>query len=219
MGKTKDRFQDLSFCPDSDTSDTSIGACPGTSVRTTDAGGAVYDFPASNTGNQMQLLIDALVFVATNNSREIYTTVLDPWGKINNNMDPNWQIGDSATEASGGRYTEDLGRGEDGHLVVVNDTRISIDDAFSLHPSISFDSQQNAHVTWMDTRDYGFKKDDNYEIYYSKLRMRGAGDWDGVPEGLSTYQIKKIDDTRVSDLGEASQARPGHLQVLIQLLL
>ena len=128
--------------------------------------------------------------------------------KINNNMDPNWQVGDSATEASGGRYTEDLGRGEEGHLVVVNDTRISIDDAFSLHPSISFDSQQNAHVTWMDTRDYGFKKDDNYEIYYSKLRMRGAGDWDGVPEGLSTYQIKKIDDTRVSDLGEASQARP-----------
>ena len=98
-GNTKDRFQDLSFCPDSDTSDTSIGACPGTSVRTTDAGGAVYDFPASNTGNQMQLLIDALVFVATNNSREIYTTVLDPWGKINNNMDPNWQIGESATEA------------------------------------------------------------------------------------------------------------------------
>ena len=42
-GNTKDRFQDLSFCPDSDTSDTSIGACPRTSVRTTDAGGAVYD--------------------------------------------------------------------------------------------------------------------------------------------------------------------------------
>ena len=207
-GNTKDRFQDLSFCPDSDTSDTSIGACPGTSVRTTDAGGAVYDFPASNSGNQMQLLIDALVFVATNNSREIYTTVLDPWGKLNNNQDPNWQVGDSATKASGGRYTEDLGKGEEGHLVVVNDTRITIDDAFSLHPSISFDSEQNAHVTWMDTRDYGFKKDDNYEVYYSKLRMRGAGDWDGVPEGLSTYQIKKIDDTRVSDLGQASQARP-----------
>tara|TARA_B100001115_G_C15848584_1_gene429512 strand:- start:13304 stop:18346 length:5043 start_codon:yes stop_codon:yes gene_type:complete len=207
-GNTKDNFQDLSYCPDSDTSDTSIGACPGTSVRTTDAGGAVYDFPASNTGNQMQLLIDALVFVATNNSREIYTTVLDPWGKLNNNLDPNWQVGDSATTASNGRYTEDIGRGEEGHLVVVNDTRITNDDAFSLHPSIAFDSQQNAHVTWMDTRDHGFKKDDNYEIYYSKLRMRGVGDWDGVPEGLSTYQIKRIDDTRISDIGIETQGRP-----------
>ena len=60
----------------------------------------------------------------------------------------------------------------------------------------------------MDTRDHGFKKDDNYEVYYSKLRMRGVGDWDGVPEGLSTYQIKRIDDTRISNIGVETQGRP-----------
>ena len=65
-------------------------------------------------------------------------------GKINNNMDPNWQIGDSATEASGGRYTEDLGR-EDGHLVVVNDTRISIDDTY--HCTLQFHLTVNKTLT------------------------------------------------------------------------
>ena len=204
----KDRFQDLAYCPDTDNSDTSIGACPGTSVRTIDAGGAAYDFPASSSSNQMSMLIDALVYMATNNSREIYTTVLDPWGKLNNNADPNWQVGDSAIRTSNGVYYEDIGSGDEGHLVVVNDTRITVDDAFSLHPTISFDSEQNAHVSWMDTRDHGFRKDDNYEIYYTKLRMRGSGEWDGVPEGLSTYSIKRIDDTRISEIGAATQQRP-----------
>jgi hypothetical protein len=51
-----------------------------------------------------------------------------------------------------------------------------------------------------DGRDYGFEKDVNYEIYYSKLRLRGAADWDGVTGGLPTYGIKKITDTPISNV-------------------
>ena len=70
----------------------------------------------------------------------------------------------------------------------------------SFHPSIGVDRQGNTHIAWMDGRDYGFEKDVNYEVYYTKLRLQGAGEWDGAEEGLSTYAIKKINDTPVSNV-------------------
>ena len=86
-----------------------------------------------------------------------------------------------------------------GHLVVVNDTRITLDDAFSFHPSIAVDSQGNTHLAWMDGRGYGFEKNVNYEVFYTRLRLRGAATWDGVESGLPSYGIKQIVDTRISD--------------------
>ena len=56
------------------------------------------------------------------------------------------------------------------------------------------------HIAWMDGRDYGFEKDVNYEIYYTKLRLQGAGEFDGRDDGLSTYAIKKINDTPISNV-------------------
>ena len=41
----------------------------------------------------MALLVEAMVYISTNNSREIYMTVLDPYGKMNN--DPTWTPGAS----------------------------------------------------------------------------------------------------------------------------
>ena len=107
----------------------------------------------------MDTLVEAMVFLATNNSREIYMTVLDPYAKIQNPA-PGWVYGQSGTDEGNNRYTEDLGPSQDsngyGHLVVVNDTRITLDDAFSLHPSLAIDNSGDTHLTWMDTRDYGF---------------------------------------------------------------
>mgnify|MGYP006203817643 FL=1 len=137
----------------------------------------------------MALLVEAMVYISTNNSREIYMSVLDPYAKMNN--DPSFTPGLPGHSAQGGTYAEDTGAGADGHLVVVNDTRVTIDDAYSFHPSIGVDNQGNTHIAWMDGRDYGFEKDVNYEIYYTKLRLQGAGAWDGAEEGLSTYAIKK----------------------------
>ncbi|MDC0056493.1 hypothetical protein OAJ94_05525, partial [Deltaproteobacteria bacterium] len=98
-----------------------------------------------------------MVYISTNNSREIYMSVLDPYSQIDSGS---FQYGFSGTTVSNGNYHEDIGG-----LVVVNDTRITIDDAYSFHPSIGVDLEGNTHIAWMDGRDYGFEKDVSYEVY------------------------------------------------------
>ncbi len=204
-GNIESHMRDLAQCPNGVVS-TATRNCPGNSIRSTDAGGQTYEFPSGTGGaSQMQLLVEAMVYISTNNSREIFMTVLDPYGKMQN--DPQWVPGNSGHTTSGNGYVEDTGRGSEGHLVVVNDTRVTIDDAFSFHPSIGVDMQGNTHIAWMDGRDYGFERNVPYEVYYTKLRLQGAGEWDGVPDGLSTYAIKRIDDTPISEV-EGSQQMP-----------
>ena len=199
-------FKDLAQCPNGVQS-TATRNCPGNTIRSTDAGGQVYEFPSGSGGaSQMALLVEAMVYISTNNSREIYMSVLDPYGKMNN--DPSWTPGVSGTVAQNGNYIEDTGKGSEGHLVVVNDTRVTIDDAYSFHPSIGVDMEGNTHIAWMDGRDYGFEKDVNYEIYYTKLRLQGAGEFDGRDDGLSTYAIKKINDTPISNVETNSGLAP-----------
>ena len=196
-------MQDLAQCPNGFVS---IGTrtCPGTTTRNTDAEGQMYSFPTgSQSAADLQLMVEALVYLATNNSREIFITVLDPLSLLDSPW-PGWNKGDSGTKTQNGRYTEDIGPSSDlqgyGHLVVVNDTRITLQDAFSLHPSIAIDTSGNTHVAWMDGRAYGFDIDVNYEIYYVKLRLRGTAVWDGAPEGLPSYGIKQITDSVISDV-------------------
>ena len=196
-GNIQSHFMDLVQCPNGIVS-TQTRNCPGNTLANTDAGGQAYEFPSGTGNNQMALLVEAMVYISTNNSREIYMSVLDPYAKMNN--DPSFTPGLPGHSSSGGNYAEDTGAGADGHLVVVNDTRITIDDAYSFHPSIGVDNQGNTHIAWMDGRDYGFEKDVNYEVYYTKLRLQGAGAWDGAEEGLSTYAIKKINDTPISNV-------------------
>ena len=196
-GNIQSHFMDLVQCPNGIVS-TQTRNCPGNTLANTDAGGQAYEFPSGSGTNQMALLVEAMVYISTNNSREIYMSVLDPYAKMNN--DPSFTPGLPGHSAQGGGYIEDTGAGADGHLVVVNDTRVTIDDAYSFHPSIGVDNQGNTHIAWMDGRDYGFEKDVNYEVYYTKLRLQGAGAWDGADEGLSTYAIKKINDTPISNV-------------------
>ena len=209
-GNIESHMRDLVQCPNGVVS-TATRNCPGNSLRSTDAGGQAYEFPSGTGGaSQMQLLVEAMVYISTNNSREIFMTVLDPYGKMDN--DAQWIAGDSGHTTTGSGYIEDTGRGSEGHLVVVNDTRVTIDDAFSLHPSIGVDMQGNTHIAWMDGRDYGFEKNVPYEVYYTKLRLQGAGEWDGVPNGLSTYAIKRIEDTAISEVEGWQQMPQGSSQ-------
>ncbi|HJM55167.1 MAG TPA: hypothetical protein QGI72_02860 [Poseidonia sp.] len=196
-GNIQSHFMDLAQCPNGIVS-TQTRNCPGNTLANTDAGGQAYEFPSGSGTNQMALLVEAMVYISTNNSREIYMTVLDPYAKMNN--DPGFTPGAPGHTVNGQTYVEDTGAGADGHLVVVNDTRVTIDDAYSFHPSIGVDMQGNTHIAWMDGRDYGFEKDTNYEVYYTKLRLQGAGAWDGAEEGLSTYAIKKINDIAISNV-------------------
>ena len=196
-GNIQSHFMDLVQCPNGIVS-TQTRNCPGNTLANTDAGGQAYEFPSGSGTNQMALLVEAMVYISTNNSREIYMSVLDPYAKMNN--DATFTPGLPGHSSQGGTYAEDTGPGALGHLVVVNDTRVTIDDAYSFHPSIGVDMQGNTHIAWMDGRDYGFEKDVNYEVYYTKLRLQGAGAWDGAEEGLSTYAIKKINDTPISNV-------------------
>ena len=198
-------MMDLAQCPNGFVS-LSQRTCPGSTTRLTDAEGQMYSFPTSAASStELQLMVEAMVYLSTNNSREIYMTVLDPLSLIQN-PPPTWQMGDSGTfiDTTADRYIEDLGPSIDGlgygNLVVVNDTRITLNDAYSLHPAISVDTSGNTHLAWMDGRAYGFDIDVNYEIYYTRLRLRGAGEWDGAPDGLPSYGIKQIVDSAVSDV-------------------
>ena len=201
-GNIQSHFLDLAKCPNGVVSTqprNCPGADPANNPSNVNAGGQAYEFPSGSGGaGAMALLVEAMVYVATNNSREIYMTVLDPYAKMNN--DPSWTPGAVGHSVANGGYVEDTGSAETGHLVVVNDTRVTIDDAYSFHPSIGVDMQGNTHIAWMDARDYGFEKSANYEVYYTKLRLQGAGAFDGAEEGLSTYAIKKIQDTAISNV-------------------
>ena len=106
---------------------------------------------------------------------------------------------------SGNRYyIEDVGPSLDlqgyGHLVVVNDTRVTLQDAYSLHPQVALDSQGNTHIAWMDGRSYGFELDVNYEVFYTRLKLKGAGQWDGASDGLPAFGIKQIMDSAISNV-------------------
>ena len=198
-------MMDLAQCPNGFTS-LNTRTCPGTNTRLTDAEGQMYSFPTTASNSvELQLMVEALVYLSTNNSREIYMTILDPLSLLEN-PPPTWQKGDSGTfvDTTADRYIEDIGPSIDGlgygNLVVVNDTRITLNDAYSLHPAISVDTSGNTHLVWMDGRAYGYDIDVNYEIYYTRLRLRGAGAWDGAEEGLPTYGIKQIVDSAVSEV-------------------
>ena len=197
-------MMDLAQCPSG--SGLNSRSCNGATTRLTSAGGEMYSFPTSaSSSTELQIMVEAMVYLATNNSREIYMTVLDPHSLLDNPW-PGWTRGDSGTEANSQQnyYAEDIGPSEDdqgyGHLIVVNDTRITLDDAYSLHPSIAIDTSGNTHLAWQDGRVYGFDIDVNYEIYYTRLRLRGAAEWDGVPGGLPSFGIKQIADGAISEV-------------------
>ena len=59
-------------------------------MANTDAGGQAYEFPSGTGNNQMALSLEAMVYISTNNSREIYMSVLDPYAKMNN--DPSFTL-------------------------------------------------------------------------------------------------------------------------------
>ncbi len=212
-GSVGSQMRDLAECPNNQPSTPSVARfCPGGTPRTTHAQGAVYAFPTgSSSAAELQFMVEALIYLATNASREIFLTVLDPYALLENPW-VGFSPGQSATRCfpqcsatTGARYyMEDVGPSQDlqgyGHLVVVNDTRVTLQDAYSLHPSVALDSQGNTHIAWMDGRPYGFDLDVNYEVFYTRLKLKGASVWDGASDGLPSFGIKQIMDSAISNV-------------------
>ncbi len=68
-GNIQSHFMDLAQCPNSVVS-TSTRNCPGNTLRSSDAGGQAYEFPSGSGGsNAMALLVEAMVYISTTNSR------------------------------------------------------------------------------------------------------------------------------------------------------
>ena len=69
-------MMDLAACPNGFVS-LNARSCPGSTTRLTHAGGQMYSFPTSSSNSaELQLMVEALVYLATNNSREIFMSVL-----------------------------------------------------------------------------------------------------------------------------------------------
>jgi len=196
---------DLATCPGSSVTTTPRNCNPNGPVRQQDAGGSVYEFPRGGGGNQMGKLVEAMIALATNNSREIYTTILDPYVKL---QDPTFTYGSPAYSTSGGKYTEDVGPADaangDYHLVVVNDTRLTLNDAYSFHPSIGIDSKGFSHIAWMDARDYGFRLEHPYEVYYMKTKYAGKQPFDGIAGGMGTQNVWEVTPSAISEVEGAT---------------
>ena len=207
------QMRDLAECPNNQPGTPSVARyCPGGTPRTSHAQGAVYAFPTgASAASELQFMVEALIYLATNASREIFLTVLDPYALLENPWvgfspgQPATQCFPQCSATSGSRYyIEDVGPSLDlegyGHLVVVNDTRVTLQDAYSLHPSVALDSQGNTHIAWMDGRPYGFDLDVNYEVFYTRLKLKGASIWDGASDGLPSFGIKQIMDSAISNV-------------------
>lgn len=191
-------MKDVTQCPEG-TITVADRACPGTSTRSTDAGGIVMEFPSGRLDG-IETLAEALVQVATDTPRDIFVTVLDPWAKVDGNVDPAWSLGSPAHRATEFGWQEDLGTSRSGHLVLVNDTRLTVDDAWSERPDLEIGADGHTHLVWQDSRDHEERRDAPREVYHMELDLRGAGSWNGLPAGLPTLATRASQPLRLSDL-------------------
>lgn len=197
---------DLSQCPNGVVS-TFVRNCPGHSVNLTNAGGHVYEFPTNSPGPSRQLLTEALIHLAINNSREIQLTVLDPYHWMN--TDPSFVIGNSADTLVNGTHVERLGS-----FVHIDDTLLTNDSSNSLHPSIDFDQDNNLHLAWMDGRAQQSLNGSVPEIFHAVYNI-STNQTDGVPNGLNLSNITVYPPQVVSEVenntGHATSAYPSLL--------
>ena len=92
------------------------------SVNYTNAGGFVYEFPLpSASATQWQVLTEALIHLAINNSREIQLTVLDPYHLMNTKSHVMGMSGDTFVNGS---HVERLGS-----FVRIDDTLLTNDSS------------------------------------------------------------------------------------------
>ncbi|RUA04884.1 MAG: hypothetical protein DSY88_02260, partial [Candidatus Poseidoniales archaeon] len=179
---------DLANCPTGAVS-TSPRVCSAQTDRLTDVGGSVYSVGSNS-------MLSVLIDVANSGGPEIFTTVLDPYAKL---RDPNHVRGSSAHDESGGAYTEDIGWGgtHGNHFVVVNDTRITEDYAFSTRQQVDLLSNGWFEFVWSDSRDAdGSSPSDPHEVYYKRVDI-SAWDFSGQAGGIDIGSIQGAESSEV----------------------
>jgi hypothetical protein len=180
-------MMDLAQCPNGFTS-LNTRTCPGTNTRLTDAEGQMYSFPASASNSaELQLMVSAMVNIASGGSTEIFMTAMDPYSFINNPR-ASWSTGDpgSIANSTGNWYGEYTGPSVDpltgyGNLVVINDTRLTNGAEWSSKPDVDIDEFGNVHVAWSDGRFNVLERTGPSQIHYMQIDPDRDGAYDGEP--------------------------------------
>ena len=175
--------RDLSQCPLGSVS-SNPRTCSNVNLRNTDAGGMVTQWPSSN--QNLSEMFDFWMEIIHSGSPEVWTTVLDPYAKLSSQS---FQRGMPAHFENGGVYAEDIGWGGlvANHFVVVNDTKITDDDSWSVRPDVELTSDGWFQYIWSDSRQ-GRSQSDAHELVWKKVNLE-AWDFNGQHTGINLASI------------------------------
>ncbi|MBO58168.1 MAG: hypothetical protein CMA77_04140, partial [Euryarchaeota archaeon] len=171
--------RDLSQCPLGSVS-SNPRTCSNVNLRNTDAGGRVSEWPS--TGQNLSVMFDFWMNIIHSGSPEVWTTVLDPYAILSSQS---FQRGMPAHSENGGVYSEDIGWGGlvANHFVVVNDTKITDDDSWSVRPDVEITSDGWFQFIWSDSRQ-GHSQSDSHELVWKRVNLE-AWDFNGQATGIN----------------------------------
>ena len=167
--------------------------------------------PVANYTDEVNALVQSIIALTTSSgSTETYLSVLDPYSMISNPRST-WSMGDPghSVDSETGEYIEDTGPAVDyvwqdgigwstiGHLVIVNDTRLTNGHGWSVSPEVNSDEDGNVHIVWVDGRSEEHSRTAPSQLHYMQLDLSRAGPFDGEAEGLDLSTVSVVSDSLV----------------------
>tara|TARA_Y100001970_G_scaffold59553_2_gene75809 strand:- start:23428 stop:28320 length:4893 start_codon:yes stop_codon:yes gene_type:complete len=168
--------------------------------------------PIASYTDEMNNMVSAIINITTGSgATNTFLTVLNPYSLLSNPRST-WTIGDPGhtIDAESGEYTEDIGPDTDwywrddgagwdtiGHLVLVNDTRLTQGHTWAMNPDVNIDDDGNIHVVWVDGRGEFPSKSGPSQLHYMQIDPTRAGELDGEFDGLDLESTVVVKDTAV----------------------
>ena len=167
--------------------------------------------PVANYTDEVNALVQSIIALTTSSgSTETYLSVLDPYSMISNPRST-WSMGDPghSVDPETGEYIEDTGPSVDyvwqdgigwstiGHLVIVNDTRLTNGHGWSVSPEVNSDDDGNVHIVWVDGRSEEHSRTAPSQLHYMQLDLSRAGPFDGEADGLDLSTVSVVSDSLV----------------------
>ena len=168
--------------------------------------------PIASYTDEMNQMVDSIINLTTSSgATNTFLSVLNPYSILSNPRS-SWSVGDSGhgIDESTGQYTEDIGPETDwywqddgsgwasiGHLVLVNDTRLTQGHTWAMNPDVNVDDDGNIHVVWIDGRSQFPSKEGPSQLHYMQIDPTRAGELDGEAEGLNLEETVVVKDTAI----------------------
>ena len=115
-----------------------------------------------------------------------------------------------SVDSDTGEYVEDTGPSVDyvwqdgigwstiGHLVIVNDTRLTNGHGWSVSPEVNSDDDGNVHVVWVDGRSEEHSRTAPSQLHYMQMDLSRAGPFDGEADGLDLSTVSAVSYTHLT---------------------